>query len=54
MAIQNTFHISLLEPYQDNHLPSQIKKPTPAIQIEGEDEYELDEIIDSGLDYNKL
>jgi len=54
MAIHNTFHISLLEPYQDNRLPSQIKEPPPPIQIEGEEEYELDEIIDSRLHYNKL
>jgi len=54
MAIHNTFHISLLEPYQDNRFPSQIKEPPPPIQIEGEDEYELDEIIDSRHHYNKL
>jgi len=54
MAIHNTLHLSLLEPYQDNRFPSQIKEPPPPIQIEGEDEYELDEIIDSRLHYNKL
>jgi len=54
MAIHNTFHISLLEPYQDNRFPSQIKERPPPIKIEGEDEYELDEIIDSRLHYNKL
>jgi len=54
MAIHNTFYISLLEPYQDSRFPSEIKEPTPPIQIEGEDEYELDEIIDSRLHYNKL
>ena len=54
MAIQNTFHIFLLKPYQDNQFPSQIKEPPPPIQIEGEDEYELDEIIDSRLHYNQL
>jgi len=27
MAVHNTFHISLLEPYQDNRFPSQIKEP---------------------------
>jgi len=43
MAIHNTFPISLLEPYQDNLFPSHIKEPSPPIQIEGEDEYELDE-----------
>ena len=54
MAIHNTFHISLLEPYQDKLFPSQIQRPPPPIQIEGEDEYERDEIIDSRLHYNKL
>jgi len=54
MAIHNTFHIALLEPYQNNQFPSQIKEPPPPIQIEGEDEYALDEIIDSRLHYNKL
>ena len=54
MKIHNTIHISLLEPYQDNRFPSQIQEPPPPIQIEGEDEHELDEIIDSQLHYNKL
>jgi len=54
MAIHNTIHICRLEPYQDNRFPSQIKELPPPIQIEGEDEYELDEIIDSRLHYNKL
>jgi len=54
MAIHNTFYISLLEPYQDNRFPSQIKEPPPPVQIEGEHKYKLDEIIDSRLHYNKL
>jgi len=53
MAIHNTVHISRLELYQDNQFPSRIKKQPPPIQIEGEDKYELDEIIDSRLHYNK-
>ena len=54
MIIHNTFHISLLEFYQDKRFPSEIKEPAPPILIEGEDEYELDEIIDSRLHHNKL
>jgi len=54
MAIDNAFHISVLEPYRDNRFPSQIKEPPPPIQREGEDEYEQDEIIDSRLHYNQL
>jgi len=47
MAINKTFNIALQEPYQDNRFPSQIKEPPPHVQIEGEDEYKLDKIIDS-------
>ena len=54
MRIHNTFHISLLEPYEDNKFPSQIQELPPPIQIEGENEYELDKIIDSRFHYNKL
>jgi len=54
MAIHNTFHISLVEPYQDNRFPSQIKEPPPRIKREGEEEYELNKIIDSRLHYKKL
>jgi len=35
MAIHNTFHISLLEPYQDTQFPYKIKRAPPPIQIEG-------------------
>jgi len=54
MAIHNTFHISLIEPYQDHRFPSQIKEAPAATQIEGKDEYEHAEIIDSRLHYPKL
>ena len=54
MAIHNTFHMSLLEPYQDNRFPSTIKEPPPPSQIEGENEYELDKLINSRLHYNNL
>ena len=54
MTIHNTFHISLLEPYKNHQFPSGIKEPLPYIQIEGEDIYELEEIIDSRLHNNKL
>ena len=54
MTIHNTFHISLLEPYEDNKFPSQIQTPVPPIEIDGEPEYELEEIIDSHLRQNNL
>ena len=54
MRIHNTFHISLLDLYNDNKFPSQRSGPPPPINIEGEPEYELQEIVDSRLHYNKL
>jgi len=54
MAIHNTFQISLFEPYQDSRFPLKIKEPPPPMQIEGQDEYELNEIIDTRLQYNKV
>jgi len=54
MAIHNKFPISLLEPHQDNRFASQINEPPLAIQKEGENECEVDKIIDYRLHYNKL
>jgi len=54
MKIHNTIHISLLEPYEDNKLPSQRQEPPPPIIIEEEPEYELEEIVDARLYYGKL
>ena len=47
MKIHNNIHISLLEPYEDNKFPSEQLLPPPAVEIAGEKEYELQEIIDS-------
>jgi len=54
MKIHNTIHISLLEPYEDKKFPSQKQEPSPPVIIEGEPEYELEEIVDARLDYGKL
>ena len=54
MTMHNTFLIALLEHYEDNKFPSQIQTSPLPIQIEGEAEYELKEIIDSRLHRDKL
>ena len=54
MRIHNTFDISLLELYHDDKFPSQRIQLPPPIMMEGEPEYELEEIIDSRLQYGKL
>lgn len=47
------FHVSLLEPYQANTLPGRVVPPPPPIEIEGESEYDVEEILDSRLFYRK-
>ena len=54
IKIHNAFNISLLEPYEDTKFPSQIQTPPPPIEIDGEPEYELEEIIDSRVHRNNL
>jgi len=54
IRIHNTFHISLLELYHDDKFSSQRPQPPPPIIVEGESEYELEQIIDSRLHYGKL
>jgi len=54
MRIHNTFHISLLELYQDDKFSSQRAQPPAPIIMEGDPEYELEQIIDSRLHYGKL
>ena len=54
MTIHNTFHISLLEHYEDNKFPSRIQTRPRPIEIEGEPEYESEEINATRLHRNKL
>jgi len=54
MRIHNKFHISLLELHHDDKFSSQRAQPPPPIMIEGEPEYEREQIINSRLHYGKL
>ena len=54
MTIQSTFHILLLEPYEENKFPSKIQTPPSSIEIDGEPEYKLEEIIDARLHRSNL
>ena len=50
----NTFHVSLLEKYYENPFPERVVPPPPPIEIDGEEEFEVDEILDSRYRYHKL
>ena len=43
------FHVNLLKPVEQNDIPGHNPPPPPAIEIEGDEVYEVNEIIDSKL-----
>ncbi len=44
-SIHDVFHVSLLEPYVSNG--RRAPKPLTPIEVDGEEEYELEEILQS-------
>jgi hypothetical protein len=48
-AVHAIFHISMLEPAPLNTIPNQIQS-RPPVEIDGESEFEISEILDSKLD----
>jgi hypothetical protein len=49
MKIHLVFHVSLLEPYYESRIPGQVQAPLPPIQVNGEEEFEVEEILDSKI-----
>ena len=52
MKIHNVFHVFLLEQYTSTNEPN--NSPPPPIEVEGQKEYEVEEILDNHIYYNKL
>ena len=48
--IHPVFHISALEPATPNTIPNRIPEPPQAIEVEGEEEFLIDSILDSKID----
>ena len=49
-AIHPVFHVSQLEPSVPNTIPNRTQPPPPPVEIDGEIEYEIAEILDSKID----
>lgn len=47
MKVHDVFHVSLLRPCSQDPLPGQIIAPRPPVVVDGEDEYYVEEILDS-------
>ena len=54
MKVHDVFHISLLEPYVPNTLPRRVEEPPPPAIVDGEPEYEVEEILDLRIFRRKL
>jgi hypothetical protein len=49
MKIHPMFHVSLLEPYHMSTIIERIHDPLPPIDVNGEHEYEVEDILDSKI-----
>jgi hypothetical protein len=54
MKIHSMFHVSLLEPYHAATIPRKTHKPPPPIIVNGEQEYEIEEILNSRISHLQL
>jgi hypothetical protein len=52
-SIHPVFHVSQLEPATPNTIPNHIQPPPPPVEVNGEPEYEISEILDSKLDHRR-
>ena len=54
MKMHPLFYVSLLELYKESIIPSQLQAPPPTIKIDGEEEFEVYEILDFCINWKKL
>ena len=49
-SVHLVFHISQLEPSVPNSIPNRVQPLPPLIEVDGEPEYEISDILDSKID----
>jgi hypothetical protein len=54
MKIHPIFHVSLLEPYKELSILGRFQVPPPLIEIEGQEKFEVSEILDLRIIQRKL
>jgi hypothetical protein len=54
MKVHPVFHVSLLEPAANDPMPGQQREPPPPVVVDGEDEYHVEEILDSKMVRRRL
>jgi hypothetical protein len=52
--IHDVFHVSLLEPYHETQIPKCHQEPPTLVEIEGQEEFEIQEVLDSNKTCGKL
>jgi hypothetical protein len=54
MKLHPVFHDSLLEPYKESNILGRIQLPSPWIEIDNHDKYEVEEVLDSRQRHGRL
>ena len=52
--LHNVFHVKLLERHHTEYFPRRRNPPPPPIEIDGEEQFEVDEILDSRIHRGRL
>jgi hypothetical protein len=54
MKVHPMFHVSLLEPYYVSTILGRTHEPPPPIIVDDEQEYKVEEILNSRISYRQL
>jgi hypothetical protein len=49
-SVHPVYHVSMLEPHSPSSIPNREVEPPPPVEVEGEVEYEIAEILDTKID----